>query len=185
LAKSQNFFVVVRCKSTLNPDTYLNGTRITLLKGNGGGSTSKGWQFSICAASTPERFVQYEQELKHVFDRLIQKLVPFVVEPSSFSSSIVSPVSSKKHVVSKSVKDKERYYQDSMIEIIELGLEFFYYWINFTPLSRGTSFVGYTALYSCILVATTGLSSSNNAINPNSLLNLVLNKVPKDKQLVR
>ena len=35
--------------------------------------------------------------------------------------------------------------------VIDAALDLFYYWVNFAPLSRGTSATGYAALYACVL----------------------------------
>jgi hypothetical protein len=35
--------------------------------------------------------------------------------------------------------------------VIRCGLENFYYWVNFAPITRGTSATGYAALYSTVL----------------------------------
>lgn len=35
--------------------------------------------------------------------------------------------------------------------MIRCGLENFYYWVNFAPITRGTSATGYAALYSTVL----------------------------------
>ena len=45
---------------------------------------------------------------------------------------------------------EDQQYQD---QVTTLGLELFYYWNNFAPLSRGASAVGYTILYACILAS--------------------------------
>ena len=39
----------------------------------------------------------------------------------------------------------------AVIAVIRCGLENFYYWVNFAPITRGTSATGYAALYSTIL----------------------------------
>lgn len=41
----------------------------------------------------------------------------------------------------------------AMLEVTESALELFYYWVNFAPLSRGTSATGYAALYAIFLAS--------------------------------
>ena len=52
-------------------------------------------------------------------------------------------------------------------EVIKAGLEMFYYWVNFTPITRGAAFVGYTLLYSIVL----------------SRGYVITSRVPKNRQL--
>ncbi len=136
---NQPFFVIVPCKSRLNSKISLNGTRITLTQAG-----NDGWDFSICSASTPERFLQYEQEMHAVFERLVSVLV-----------------------ASSSLDDQDPSSSNLSQEITSIAMDMFYYWVNFAPLSRGTSATGYASLYACILAA--GFEFSEH--------------IPKNKQL--
>lgn len=124
---SQPFFVVVPCASRLRPGEALNGTRITLTPGR-----EDSFDFSICSASTPERFAQYEDEMDSLFARLSAAFVDDEALQIDGSANEDAPVLSK---------------------VTRLALEFFYYWVNFAPLSRGTSATGYAALYALILAS--------------------------------
>jgi hypothetical protein len=46
---------------------------------------------------------------------------------------------------------EEEVEDEASVAVQRHALELFYYWVNFAPLSRGTSATGYAALYGCIL----------------------------------
>jgi tetratricopeptide (TPR) repeat protein len=118
---SQPLFVVPRIQSLLHPERYLNGTRITLMP-----SLVEGYDFSICSASTMDRFLQYEEEHHHVFSNYLNSLASLTAEdhdPAGIS------------------------------QLLDEALTLFYYWVNYAPITRGTSATGYAALYGCIVVA--------------------------------
>jgi hypothetical protein len=114
------FYIVVPCQSIKNSSKYLNGTRITGAKNSNGG-----WDLSICSASTQERFVEYEEELHDVFQRLIQAFIDYLKAGNPQNHD----------------------------KIFKIALELFYYWVNFAPVSRGTSATGYASLYAAVLAS--------------------------------
>ena len=85
-----------------------------------------GVEFSICSSSLPERFAQFEAEMEACFERLTQALL---------------------HWSSPRTEDEEL-----INEIARESLIMFYYWVNFAPLTRGTSATGYAGLLSFILI---------------------------------
>lgn len=107
--------------------SVLNGTRLTVAIDDKGGVG-----FSICSPSTPERFKQYEIEMASAFERLICAFVPQIRNVSmGFSANMDD--------------DFDR------AAVVRHALEIFYYWVNFAPLSRGTSATGYAAFLASIL----------------------------------
>jgi hypothetical protein len=136
-----NFFVVVPIASKLYNDTtgtktsarILNGTRITLaVTGADTGAIGETlFDFSICSASTPERFQQYEEEIHAVFERLVAALVRAHQEKSRRGDAD-APIDA---------------------EILTAAMDLFYFWVNFAPISRGTSATGYACLYAVMLAA--------------------------------
>jgi tetratricopeptide (TPR) repeat protein len=60
-----DFFVVTPCKSLAVPGRLLEGTRLTVQT-----APPEGWEFSIRTPGTPDRWKQFDQELKHAFDEL-------------------------------------------------------------------------------------------------------------------
>lgn len=120
---SQPMFVIPRIQSTRNEYLYLNGTRITLMKSG----LPEGYDYSICSASTMERFQQYEEELHDSYMKYL---------------SILESLQKK----SKDLRDG-----NDMKTLLSSSLHLFYYWVNYAPITRGTSAVGYGVLYACIL----------------------------------
>jgi hypothetical protein len=130
----RNFFVVVPVASKLSSRT-LNGTRITLaVTGTDTGALHDVLlDFSICSASTPERFLQFEEEIHFVFERLLDELEKFIFGAGA---------------------DRESDISDSSIDsVLAAAMDLFYYWVNFAPIARGTSATGYASLYSSVLAA--------------------------------
>ena len=116
----------------------LDGTRLVVAPDGKGA-----YDFSICSPSTPERFTQYEVEMEKSFGKLIDALVGYF-HPSSSSSGSSSPGSSSSNSDENNEEKKET--------IIKLSLELFYYWVNFAPLTRGTSATGYASFLSFVIL---------------------------------
>jgi hypothetical protein len=131
---SQPFFLVLPCTSIAFPGRVLNGTRLTLTKGS-----PEGFDFSICSPSTPERFGQYEEEMDATFKRLENAFLRHYAK-----KSLSETLKGKVYPVKKGEEDTAE-------SVRRHALEFFYYWVNFAPISRGTSATGYSTLYACIL----------------------------------
>lgn len=127
------FYVVVPCKSVRQKNLILNGTRVTAMK------SGKGWDYSICSASTSNRFEQYEAEMSFTFSRLVQAILDYHLATENNMS--------------------EQLLREEKQDVWQYTMDLFYYWINFSPLSRGTSAVGYIALYASLMAA--GLEPKN------------------------
>eukprot|EP00596_Hydrurales_sp_CCMP1899_P002773 CAMPEP_0119045292 /NCGR_PEP_ID=MMETSP1177-20130426/38746_1 /TAXON_ID=2985 /ORGANISM="Ochromonas sp, Strain CCMP1899" /LENGTH=275 /DNA_ID=CAMNT_0007016819 /DNA_START=1 /DNA_END=828 /DNA_ORIENTATION=- len=126
-AGNQPYYQVLPIHSLSSPGTLLNGTRLQLDKG-----TAEGWDFSICTPSNKKRSTAFEQELNHSFSNLEQSLLEFYAT-SHMKNPDQTLIFSIKQAVTRHA----------------LGL--FYYWVNYAPLTRGTSATGYAILYSAIL----------------------------------
>ena len=88
--------------------------------------------FSISCASTPERFAMYEEELDSIFTKLIERLVAFEQ----------AHISECQNTTTRLTSNEGRGLTPQETEIMSLALELFYYWVNFGPLTRGTSATG-------------------------------------------
>ena len=100
-----------------------------------------GYENSICSPSTPERFQQYEIEMEASFSKLIDKLVSFYQYKNTLTHDNIK----------NSLKISSDLLVEKKEEIVKLSLELFYYWVNFAPLTRGTSATGYASFMSFIL----------------------------------
>lgn len=78
----------------------------------------EGWDFGICTQTSFDRYVQYEEEMEGAFRRVVGVLVNAEGLPENI----------RREAIAKYV------------------LELFFYWINFTPITRGTSATGYAAI---------------------------------------
>eukprot|EP01121_Diplochlamys_sp_Union-15-3_P015540 TRINITY_DN5160_c0_g1_i1.p1 TRINITY_DN5160_c0_g1~~TRINITY_DN5160_c0_g1_i1.p1 ORF type:complete len:698 (-),score=134.14 TRINITY_DN5160_c0_g1_i1:20-2113(-) len=63
----RDFWVVTPCYSTATPEKVMEGTRLTLQY-----SAPEGYEYSIRTPGTPPRWVDYDLELNHFFDLLLQ-----------------------------------------------------------------------------------------------------------------
>jgi hypothetical protein len=70
-------------------------------------------------------------------------------------------------LVTKMTKFVQTRSEDAADEVFRTALALFYYWVNFAPISRGTSATGYMALYASVLATE----------------KQIVNRVPKAKQL--
>ena len=121
----QPFHVNIQCESSIYPGLFLNSTQIAVRKGE-----REGYDFTIVSISTPERFLQYEEELHMAHRRLLSSLL------ARKRSENESPA----------IDD-----DDIAIQNIVPALEMFYYWINLSPLSTASSTAGYIMLFASIL----------------------------------
>ena len=129
------FFVIPPIQSSLNTSSYLNGTRISLNK-----ASIDTYDFSICSASTSDRMFLYEHELHYVFEFLVEALHDFMTF--------------QQHKEPVSELDDRMYineHQKRQDDVLRLGLKLFYYWVNYAPITRGSSATGYVLLYSISL----------------------------------
>jgi hypothetical protein len=102
-------------------------------------AVNDGWDFGICTSTSYRRYIDYEEELDAAFQRVVRALVN-----------------------AENLNDSNRR------EAVEKHtLELFFYWIQFTPITRGTSASGYAAILACIL----------------AMGEQIDNAVPKGKQL--
>jgi hypothetical protein len=115
--------------SSTNTDVELNGTRLTVVANDRGG-----FEFSICSSSVADRFNQFEREMQNSFDRVIEALLSF------------------EEIREHADNDNDDNIQKATQRVLRRSLELFYYWVNFAPLTRGTSATGYAALLATVLV---------------------------------
>ena len=90
-------------------------------------------EFSISHPSTPERFIQYEIELEYVFSKVTECLL----ELRRLRKSIQEGGGTVDGVGNENAALKTK-----SDEVLMLALELFYYWVNFGPITRGTSATG-------------------------------------------
>eukprot|EP00516_Mucochytrium_quahogii_P003420 CAMPEP_0203756670 /NCGR_PEP_ID=MMETSP0098-20131031/9905_1 /ASSEMBLY_ACC=CAM_ASM_000208 /TAXON_ID=96639 /ORGANISM=" , Strain NY0313808BC1" /LENGTH=815 /DNA_ID=CAMNT_0050648631 /DNA_START=213 /DNA_END=2657 /DNA_ORIENTATION=+ len=117
-----DFWVTTRCNSKHLPGTFYDGTRLKFVS-----DELKGVVFSICTPCTPVRWAQFVAELDALWGEII-KLGNTIYQ---CERSIPSKAQ-RKHAV-------------------DLALTFFYFWVSFSPLTRGTAATGYTAMFAILL----------------------------------
>lgn len=121
----QDFYVVCPCQSIANVDlqtTVLEGTRLTVLK-----KEPEGYDFSIRCPSMPIRWKAMSDEITECYERMILSLYQ------------------------QKYPEDNPHLTPSEPDPLFHGLQLFYYWSNFSPLTRGSAFCGYGALFAIAL----------------------------------
>lgn len=131
----QDFYVIIPCKSTFQPDCVYEGTRLTLVRVNPGG-----WEFTIRTPSTPDRWQRFSEEMQETFKTMVE-LSGRVQNQRAWATSTSE---SDATVVQSATESTQEL-------IIAQALEVFYYWVTFAPLSRGTAICGLAALTAIFL----------------------------------
>ena len=139
---SNIFYVITECQRLSEPEQTIQGTRISSMT-----SSTEGYEFFIDSPVLPNRHDLFKQELDYNFQRFINAL-----------KTILSDTY-------KNLNDEEKKIHSD--EAFKRALEFFFYWVNYAPLSRGTSATGYAALMAFVI----------------SMGEEILDPVPKGKQL--
>ena len=109
----------------------LGGGTLFLVHGNAFGPN-----FGIKFASNDKRYQQFEPEIHRIFENMVNFMVTNTLGLGD---------------------EQDQRYQDTMATF---GLELFYYWNNFAPLSRGASAVGYVIFYACVLASGAEISEN-------------------------
>ena len=215
----KDFYVVLHCPSVKSKGKMLEGTRLTLVE-----HPPEGIEFTIRTPGFPLRWKQYEVELEHSFQKLVDVLSSIYdialsdphTDPACASSDDISPKSDDSDgtgstsafsvestdctdaqwlldhpdLISK-VTDSGRqanasdlhgpragvgagagptvasFYQGASVpvlvpvpgpvssprhtEVLKAALEIFYFWTNFSPLTRGAAACGYSCLVAVML----------------------------------
>jgi tetratricopeptide (TPR) repeat protein len=131
----QDFYVVCPCESIANPalqSTVLEGTRLTVVK-----REPEGYEFSIRCPSMPIRWKAMSDEITECYERMILALYQHRYPADTLHLETPPPTPDPLHH----------------------SLQLFYYWTNFTPLTRGSAFCGYGALYAIVLAFGSQISS--------------------------
>jgi hypothetical protein len=137
----------------------MEGTRLMLTRAE---TVAPGYQFTIHTPGTPARWRQYDEELEALFTRLQE--VAFGADGGSYSGASASvgasgdtpggvaggdPTDASDGAVGVEAGSEEEV-------LVELAMTFFFYWVNFGPLSRGSAATGYAVRHLisplCILV---------------------------------
>ncbi|CAB1105083.1 unnamed protein product [Ectocarpus sp. CCAP 1310/34] len=125
-AIGHDHWVVTPCqRSSLGPGSegrIMEGTRLTIVANN-----PEGFEFTIRTPGTPERWRQYEHELRAVWGKLTAAFCEGD-PPAAHCRGEEGEANNKDDVV------------------CDLILTMFYYWVNFGPLSRGSAACGYIVL---------------------------------------
>ena len=116
-AIGSDFYVVVPCTVTQPEPTPAEGTRLTLVR-----SEAPGFEFTIRTPSTPQRWAQFDAEMKVRYAAVV-------------------------HAVAAAVMEKKGEVEDG---VLRAALELFYFFVIFAPLSRGTAATAYAVLYSVL-----------------------------------
>jgi hypothetical protein len=128
----------------------MEGTRLMLTRAE---TVAPGYQFTIHTPGTPARWRQYDEELEALFTRLQE--VAFGADGGSYSGASASvgasgdtpdgvaggvsggdPTDTSGGAVGVEAGSEEEV-------LVELAMTFFFYWVNFGPLSRGSAATGY------------------------------------------
>lgn len=121
----QDFYIVCPCHSLANSNlqsTVLEGTRLTVLK-----REPEGYEFTIRCPSMPIRWKAMSDEITECYDRMILSLY---------------------HL---RYPDDNPHLEPSTPDPLYYSLLLFYYWTNFSPLTRGSAYCGYGVLYAIVL----------------------------------
>jgi hypothetical protein len=121
----QPFQLKIQCESSLYPGLFLEGVHISVNEGE-----HEGYDISLSSFNTPERFIQYEEELHMTYRRLVSSLLARKRNENSINA----------------ISDDEI----AILNIVP-ALEMFYYWVNLSPLSSDSSTTGYIILFASIL----------------------------------
>jgi len=107
----------------------MEGTRLTIQAM----PRPQGHVFSIRTPGTPERFKQFDKELSFVWDKLSAMAAESDFTPAGLSAQSHSVL------------------LGSLERVFDKCLSFYFYWVNFGCLSRGTAACGVVALHSLLL----------------------------------
>ena len=121
----QPFQLKIQCESSLYPGLFLEGVQISVNEGE-----QEGYDISLSSFNTPERFIQYEEELHMTYRRLVSSLLARKRNENSINA----------------ISDDEI----AILNIVP-ALEMFYYWVNLSPLSSDSATTGYIILFASIL----------------------------------
>ena len=103
-------------------------------------ASPEGFEFFINSPTTPQRNELYQEDMDYTFNKFVKALGEVLSEGGTKAASN---------------------------EAFARALEMFFYWVNYAPLSRGTSATGYAALMGCVV----------------AMGEQILSPVPKGKQL--
>ena len=98
------------------------------------GTAPNGPDLTIMFGLKPKKSILYQRELHTAFQQLVDTLVAF------------SPTDNNNNSGESSHDDGT-----GIQKVLKKALGVFYYWVNLTPLSRGSSACGYGALYAAVL----------------------------------
>jgi tetratricopeptide (TPR) repeat protein len=131
VANGQPFFVKLPVSSRVAPERILEGTRL-MLRFNG---DEYSFDFAINSAALNNRYEDYTSECEAVFKDLVFA-VGDILDFGYRDRSLVSVLDSAEQKV-----------------LLKTGLEMFYYWVNWGPLTRGSSVTGHVSLLATLLAA--------------------------------
>lgn len=177
-AVKQPFFVVAPCASFKDPSVILNGTRVTLTHPSSWSSNwspanvpnldwENSWDFSICSASTPERFRDFEVELEEAFTDYLDTLKQLWIflasnntnnNNNNYNNSSTSKDNNNDSEYSSLSSSSDLVFKDLQQAVFVQALRMFYYWVNYAPLTRGSSQTGSAILVGALLAADMKLS---------------------------
>lgn len=140
-----NMSILCPCNSIQYPGLVLNGTRLIAQKGE-----KEGWELTISTPSSTDRYVHFESELDFVMNKLVN---PALMEFMSIVDEIELLLSKNERGSEDAalLTELETRREAKKYEVIRGGLIFFFYWVHFAPLSRGTSATGYAYMVAHIL----------------------------------
>jgi hypothetical protein len=102
-------------------------------------TVAPGYQFTIHTPGTPARWRQYDEELEALFTRLQE--VAFGADGGSYSGVVGGVSGGDPTDASGGAVGVEAGSEEEVL--VELAMTFFFYWVNFGPLSRGSAATGY------------------------------------------
>lgn len=130
-----SFYIVTQIpsQSPQNAGKRLNGTRVAMSFNPKDG----GMNFFISTGISDERNDEYNSELTEAFADVSAGLMEVLAEEQS------SPSGGGERAELWTPRKREKQ--------VKLCLRYYFYWMNYTPLSRGSAAVGYAALVGCVL----------------------------------
>uniref|UniRef100_A0A7S2SK19 Protein O-GlcNAc transferase n=1 Tax=Rhizochromulina marina TaxID=1034831 RepID=A0A7S2SK19_9STRA len=139
-----DFWVVSPCQSLVEPVRSMEGTRLTVQARPPGG-----FEFSIRTPGTPHRWREYDEELQALWEKLCAVVVDALPEhpPPNTESLAPGPFVDALLAGGAGAGMGQAQEADTVLrQVADAALKFFFYWVNFGPLSRGSAACGYAAV---------------------------------------
>jgi hypothetical protein len=148
----RDYWVVTPCHSRWKPGRTMEGTRLTLVtKGR------QGYEFTIRTPGTPARWELFHEEFQHLWkdveavgaalQRQLERQRQLQLQQENVAVAVAVAVAVEVAV------EVEGGIAESKRQLVDLALLFFFYWVNYAPLTRGSAATGYCVLFAVLMAA--------------------------------